>query len=323
MASEDASLATLAEEPANRETSSSGTAVVIHHDQQKVHAYRMPQTLSTRMVPLPVEQGDVGVKEVLSGLLADKLENALKTSQAADKREKRQHGDRRSKNRPGKSRHRYRGTKSSAVSSTPDPAPARSADVANAGTEASMLQLQEDEAKEASEKVNATASRRSTRRKQRFVRQKRRERHQLRGGEPPKKLVVAAQPGGTSALGGSPPPHPTHAATIATSIWSPNQDSTVVDTPCSRLCAMMCALALMGCVAAVMTALAFSTVKVIGQRDRIMRDFNNWTLEQFAMARAAAVATTTTALAVPVNSTWGGSTNDTAKSRRMSTTITT
>ncbi|KAL1420439.1 hypothetical protein MTO96_024263 [Rhipicephalus appendiculatus] len=324
MASEVASLARLAEQPEKRETSSSGSAVAVHPDQRNVHSYRMPQTLSTRMVPSPVEQGDTAVKEVLSGMLAEKLENAFKASQAADKRKERRRRHRSSKNKPDKSHRRQRGAKSSAISATANLVPSRSAEVANAATEGSQSQLQEDETKGASEEVEAAASRRSTRRKERSARRKRSRRHQLLTGESPKKPVVEAQPGDPTPLqplARSAPPRPTHTVFVTGSTW--NLDSSVVDARCSRLCTMMCALALLGCVAAATATLALSAVKVIGQRDRIMRDFNNWTLEQPAIARAAAVATT--ALAVPANSTWADGTmnDDAAENHRISTNITT
>ncbi|XP_075729233.1 uncharacterized protein LOC142771530 [Rhipicephalus microplus] len=220
MASESISLATFAEEPEKREASSSGSAV--HPDQRRTHSCRMPQTLSTRMLPLPGEQGDTAVKEALSGVLAEKLEDALKTLQVADELKERQRRHRSLKNKPDKSRRRQSGAKSSVASGTPNPMTSRSAEVTNAGTEALVSQLQEDEARDALEKAKEASSRRSTRRKKRSVRLKRCRRHQLLTGESPKKLV-ADHPGDASPLqplAGSTSPCPTHPVVITGQIWN-------------------------------------------------------------------------------------------------------
>ncbi|XP_049512797.1 uncharacterized protein LOC125940545 [Dermacentor silvarum] len=326
---EDTACAVLAEEPENREALSSGPPAVIAPDQREVQSWPMIQTLPKNINPLPVDQGDIGVKEVLSGLLANHLENAVMTSPTADTCDERRHRSRRKKKRRHKARHRLRGAKSPATSATPNLAPAGGAEVAGPGSEASPPGLQADEAKEVSAEGNAKASRRSRRRKQRSVPQKRGRHRQPRSGESPKKLVAAAEPGATShspPRDVPPPPRPTLSVVFARHGWSPDRDSSVVDTACSRLWAMICALSLMGCVAGVMAVLAFSTVKVIGQRGRVIRDFDNWTLEQLAVARAAAAATTSvpvsaTVLAVPElvgNSTGGGGTNDTAENVQLS-----
>ncbi|KAH6922213.1 hypothetical protein HPB50_010876 [Hyalomma asiaticum] len=288
MTSEDTSVATFAEKTDDQEMSSVTTGDAINPDQRKVLSCRMPQTLSSRMVPFTVVQGDSAVEE---------LENAVETSRSVGKHEKRQHRKRSSKKRPEKSRHRRRDAETTVTSSAPTPVTSRSAGVAGALSEASPPLIQADEGKEKSAPANATASRRRKHRKQRSVRQKRRRHRQLRGDESPKKLVVAAEPGRTSSMPPFttlPPPLHSQAAIIAESIGSANHDTNVLDTPCSRACAMVCTLALVGGVAAVMATLGIGTVKVIGQRDRVIRDFDNWTLEQLAKARAAVAVVSTT-----------------------------
>ncbi|KAK8766356.1 hypothetical protein V5799_006864 [Amblyomma americanum] len=61
---------------------------------------------------------------------------------------------------------------------------------------------------------------------------------------------------------------------------------------CSRAGAVVCVLSLLGFLVAVTTVLALGTSRVLGHRDRIVHDFDNWTLQQFKMARASAASTT-------------------------------
>ncbi|XP_070396068.1 uncharacterized protein [Dermacentor albipictus] len=332
-APEDAAREAIAEEPENQATSSSGVPAVLAPEQREVQTWPVIQTLPRKVGPLPVDQGDIGVKEVLDGLLANYLENAAKASPAADTREERRHRSHRKKKRRRKSRDQLRGAESPATSATPNQVSFGGGEVTGFKTEASPPILQADEAKQASAGANAKASRRSRRRKQRSVRQKRRRHRQPRSGESPKKLVAAAEPGAATShsprRAASPPPRPTLSVVLATRQWNPFEHTSVVDTPCSRLWAMLCALALTGCVVGVMAVLAFGTVKVIRQRGRVIRDFDNWTLEQLAVARAAAasgaaattgVSANALALAELVaNSARGGGANDTAENVQLST----
>lgn len=70
-APEDAARGAIAEEPENREASSSGVPAVLAPDQREVQTWPVIQTLPRNIGPLPVDQGDIGVKEVLDGLLAN------------------------------------------------------------------------------------------------------------------------------------------------------------------------------------------------------------------------------------------------------------
>ncbi|XP_077496134.1 uncharacterized protein LOC144107024 [Amblyomma americanum] len=249
---------------------------------------------------LPVEQGDFAMKDAMTMLISGQLDQVAETPTEVGTP---QNLPRKSGRKPrGKSRSRHRRAKSKnkspalratsgLTSLEPKPTPPSSGGAAEHRSTKHQVHGAKDRILPAAGTYQALPQRRGERRSKRL-------RHRSPGGaKSPRTLATPA------SRGPAPPTArllPSDAQLVAVGgrrpreheVGGPASFEPMATSACSRAGAVVCVLSLLGFLVAVTTVLALGTSRVLGHRDRIVHDFDNWTLQQFKMARASAASTT-------------------------------
>lgn len=325
---EEASISTVDAEAAVRSTTREGNAGAAATDAPAVR--KAPSSKSTVLanpfaleqlcweeaderrksaLAIPVEQGDFAATEALTKLVSSQLGEVVETLPEASTPQNQPH--KRGSERPGKSRSRNRNAKSakkspaskaSSTSASAQPNPAvQSARQGKVAIGASNGLYPKYKAGGAKDTPPSAVGIDQGRTRSRAERQPERQRNRSAGGSGAKSPRTLAKPASRAPTPQTAPLLPADAQLVAVRGRRPREhdvaetaafESTVVTTGCLRAGALMCVLGLLGCFVAVTALLAFSAVRVLGHRGRIIHDFDNWTLYQFKMARASAASTT-------------------------------